>query len=210
MALRIAILKDAVTLVPTLGFTRTAMSQAAANVCSNQELPNRSIDHIFGRGDDARKTLIRAWLDKGREAMAVPNAAGVNVKDSLQRRLEWNTPVLDKLPEAFALLATPSGAFPSIDARAVLEHPLLVAHTACRLAQHDPSGMTWYARRAVLGSIYAAAELHQLNSPESAGGFLESLLDSSMKASSAASEVLTFANYIGRSWLSIAKSKGLV
>jgi ubiquinone biosynthesis protein COQ9 len=146
-----------VTLVPTLGFTRTAISQAAANVCSNQELPNRSIDHIFGRGDDARKTLIRAWLDKGREAMAVPNAAGVNVKDSLQRRLEWNTPVLDKLPEvvnpsgfmiclssqlqAFALLATPSGAFPSIDARAILEHPALVAHTACRLAQHDPSGV---------------------------------------------------------------------
>lgn len=92
-------MKNAVSLVPTLGFTRTTISQAALSISYQEGMSDRSIDALFGRGDEARKTLIRAWLEEGRNAMRIPDAPKASVRDSLQKRLEWNIPVLDKLPE---------------------------------------------------------------------------------------------------------------
>jgi ubiquinone biosynthesis protein COQ9 len=92
---RLAILKNAVSLVPTLGFTRLAVSQAASNVLKHENLPGRSLDMLFGK-DDVRKTLIRAWLDEGFNAMG---SMPTTVRDALHKRLDWNKPVLDKLPE---------------------------------------------------------------------------------------------------------------
>ncbi|CAG7849501.1 SubName: Full=Uncharacterized protein {ECO:0000313/EMBL:CCA75221.1} [Serendipita indica DSM 11827] len=208
MALRSQILRHAVTLVPSLGFTRAAISEAALKATAGEELPERTIDVLFGRGEDARKTLIRAWLEEGRNSMGASNHPGT-VRDALHRRLEWNVPVLDKLPEAYALLATPSSLSP-LDVRAILEHPAMVAHQACKVAQQSDSGMSWYTRRAALASAYAAAELHQLNSPATASGFLDGLLDASEGADNAVSEVATFAQYIGKSWIAIARSRGLL
>jgi ubiquinone biosynthesis protein COQ9 len=92
---RLVILKNAVSLVPTLGFTRLAVSQAASNVLKHENVPERSLDMLFGK-DDVRKTLIRAWLDEGFNAMG---STPTTVKDALHKRLDWNKPVLDKLPE---------------------------------------------------------------------------------------------------------------
>ncbi|PVF95933.1 hypothetical protein CPB86DRAFT_763068 [Serendipita vermifera] len=210
MALRSAILKNAVTLVPTLGFTRTALVQAASNVSTIDTLPERTLDNLFGRGDQARKTLVQAWLEQGRKAMGEPGEHPVPLETSLRARLEWNVPVLDKLPEAFALLATPEGILPPISAKTILEHPAVIAHTACRLAQNNASGPSWYAQRASLATIYAAAELHQLTSPETATRFLEDLLETNTRVSNSISDLTTFVGYMGRSWIGIARSKGLL
>lgn len=54
------------------------------------------------------------------------------------------------------------------------------------------------------------SELHQLTSPTTAPRFLDGLLEANDSISNTASEVLTFADYIGRSWLAIARSKGII
>jgi ubiquinone biosynthesis protein COQ9 len=53
-------------------------------------------------------------------------------------------------------------------------------------------------------------ELHQLTSPETAAGFLDGLLQLNSIASGAVSEASLFAGYIGRSWIAIAHSKGIL
>jgi hypothetical protein len=67
----------------------------------NQGLSDEAVDVLFGKGEEARKTLTRAWLEEGRNTMAmqVENHGKVTVRDCLKKRLEWNVPVLDKLPE---------------------------------------------------------------------------------------------------------------
>ncbi|KAG8813620.1 hypothetical protein FRC19_002317 [Serendipita sp. 401] len=178
---------------------------------NGDQLPDRALDILFGPGEEARKTLIRAWLDEGINAMSPSNeTAQMTVRDALHKRLEWNNPVLDKLPEAYALLATPSGILPPLGVKNIVEHPAKVAHRACRLANQNASGTSWYTQRAAIATIYAAAELHQLTSPATATRFLDGLLEANDRASNAASDVLTFGNYIGRSWLAIARSKGLL
>jgi hypothetical protein len=143
--------------VSTLGFTRLAVSQAATNVLKHETLPERSLDMLFGK-EDVRKALIRAWLEEGFDAMG---PTPTTVRDALHKRLDWNKPVLDKLPEvrifplhhydltlsfqAYALLATPTSLVPSIDLKAVIEHPARVAHTACRLSHADESGVRYMA-----------------------------------------------------------------
>ena len=62
----------------------------------HEQLPERSLDVLFGKGDEVRRALIRAWLDEGRDAMG---PTPTTVRDALHKRLEWNQPVLDKLPE---------------------------------------------------------------------------------------------------------------
>lgn len=142
--------------------------------------------------------------------------------------------------EAYALLATPTGQVPSINFKAVVEHPARVAHTACRLAQADASGVCvkalaltsltffrllgtpkerlWLPYTPLLVSLFGIviinskrdAELHQLASPETAAGFLDGLLELNKGAHSVVSESSLFVGYIGRSWLAIARSKGFL
>lgn len=62
-------------------------------------LPDTAISCLFGEGDDARKTLIRAWMDDARENMKAGGSIKMNMRDVLQARLKWNEPVLQYLPE---------------------------------------------------------------------------------------------------------------
>ena len=57
---------------------------------------------LFGEGDDARRTLISAWLDEGRAEMH--NSPTTTIKDVLGTRLRYNEPVLDLLPEVQSLI----------------------------------------------------------------------------------------------------------
>ena len=88
--------------------------------------------------------------------------------------------------------------------------------------------MAWYARRATLASIYAAAgtfilnhifthifnhlfsEFHQLNSPRTAYDFLDSLVSKSETVGAALHDTAEFTQYIGQSWRGIIKSWGLL
>jgi ubiquinone biosynthesis protein COQ9 len=69
--------------------------------------------------------------------------------------------------------------------------------------------MSWYARRASLAAIYAAAELHQIASPNTAHAFLASLLDTSSSVKRSVDDVGLFASYVTRSWAGIIRSAGI-
>jgi hypothetical protein len=66
-----------------------------------------------------------------------------------------------------------------------------------------------------LSAVYSSAvehliELHQLTSPLTAAGFLDDLLQLSSTTSSVVSDASLFASYIGRSWIAIVRSKGIL
>ncbi|KAH9831587.1 uncharacterized protein C8Q71DRAFT_293293 [Rhodofomes roseus] len=202
------LLQLAIPLVQTYGFTRAALSHSVFRLPKphSEQLSDSAVTALFGEGNDARKTLIDAWLEDARQHMRA--SPSPTIKAILTQRLKQNEPVLQFLPEAFALLASPTNGLPPLDPLPALKHAGSVADEACHIVGEHNIGLAWYSRRATLGAVYAAAELHQLNSPSTVYDFLESLLDSSGKVESALQDAGTFAGYIGRSWAGIIKSRG--
>ncbi|EPQ52595.1 hypothetical protein GLOTRDRAFT_117400 [Gloeophyllum trabeum ATCC 11539] len=208
------LLRAACALVPTHGFTRRALALSALSLPQPHEQPlsDTAINALFGEGDDARRTLADAWLENAREEVRgrfQGRAQVPRVNEVLEARLEANEPVLRHLPEAFALLASPTYPLPPLDPRPGLKHAFKVADDACRIAGEATIGTDWYVRRGTLAAIYAAAELHQLTSPTTAYAFLDTLLAASATAKSSLDDVGTFANYIARSWAGIVRSSGV-
>ena len=73
-----------------------------------EPLSEGAITALFGAGDKARKDLAWAWFEEGRRCMkgledATENTQrlAIPIEVSLRRRLQWNEPVLDKLPEVW-------------------------------------------------------------------------------------------------------------
>jgi ubiquinone biosynthesis protein COQ9 len=211
------VLQRAFPLIRTHGFTRTTLSLAVASPNgiegSSEPLSDRAVSALFGEGDEARKTLINAWLDEGLRQMGqTPCDEGSvpSVRDALKTRLAYNKPELSYLPEVYALLASPRLANPPLDVAPALRHVSRVAEQACRVSGDESLHLWWYARRGSLATIYGAAELHQLASPETAPAFLDSLLDGSGKLKSAADEAALYSDYIIKSWKGIFKSYGVL
>ncbi|KAF8071820.1 hypothetical protein FPV67DRAFT_899724 [Lyophyllum atratum] len=96
------LLELAIPLVKTHGFTREVLARSVltlpASEAHSEPLSDTAVTALFGRGDLARRTLIRAWLDAGIRHIqsAPPNST---LKQVLQARLEFNEPVLHHLPE---------------------------------------------------------------------------------------------------------------
>jgi ubiquinone biosynthesis protein COQ9 len=92
-------LRLATPLVQHHGFTRTALARSVLGLPKPhaEPLSDSAVTVLFGEGDAARKTLINAWLDEGREYMRAVPVDGV--KRALLSRLEYNVPVLRHLPE---------------------------------------------------------------------------------------------------------------
>lgn len=116
------LLKLALPLVKTHGFTREALSRSVLSLPANEvhaePLSDTAVSALFGYGDDARRTLIEAWLRggirhmgsiPGAERQATPLLASetpktgtekkATVRDALCARLEYNEPALPYLPE---------------------------------------------------------------------------------------------------------------
>lgn len=113
------LLKLALPLVRTHGFTREALSRSVlslpANEVHTEPLSDTAVSALFGHGDDARRTLIKAWLGDGLRHMgSIPGVERpatlpldsetgtekkASVRDALRARLEYNEPVLSYLPE---------------------------------------------------------------------------------------------------------------
>ncbi|KAJ6623983.1 hypothetical protein B0H10DRAFT_2008071 [Mycena sp. CBHHK59/15] len=205
------LLKLALPLVSEHGFTRTALARSVLSLPTphTEPLSDNAVSALFGRGDLARKTLINAWLDEGVSSMRAEAGAPMSIKQALHARLAYNEPVLAHLPEAFALLSAPESGIPPFDPLPALKNAARIADEACYAAEDQSIRLSWYARRASLIGIYSAAELHQLTSPESAHGFLDSLLAASATIDSSVAEVKLFSSYILRSWTGIFKSKGV-
>ncbi|KDR76023.1 hypothetical protein GALMADRAFT_225763 [Galerina marginata CBS 339.88] len=229
------LLKLALPLVRTHGFTREALSRSVLALPPGEvhaePLSDTTVSALFGHGDLARRTLIDAWLKDGLRHMAlVPGverpmeppvnfdantsaAAGsvkkATVRDVLRARLEYNEPVLPYLPEAFALLASPASGIPPLDPTQVIKHAAYVADEACHVTGDQALQLDWYTRRAAIAAVYAASELHQLASPQTAYSFLDSLLDTSSTLKSSFDEVSLYSSYIFKSWRGIIKSSGI-
>ncbi|KAF9267977.1 hypothetical protein L218DRAFT_955143 [Marasmius fiardii PR-910] len=204
------LLQIATTLVKTHGFTREALSYSALHLpgrdAHQQPLSESATSSLFGVGDIARVTLINAWLDEGlKEMNKIPSPT---ISQVLRARLDYNAEVLGHLPEAFALLCSPEKGMPPLDPRPAIKHAAKIANETCKITQDRSIQLDWYARRTSLATIYAAAELHQLQSPQTAGMFLDDLLTSSDKLGSAFREAQLFSSYVLKSWDGIMRSKG--
>lgn len=110
--MRNVLLRHAIPLVRTHGFTRQALSIAALSLPTPhcEPLSETAVSALFGPGDEARKTLIRAWLGEGIDRMGQCDGAEggektqsiIPIQDALKNRLKWNEPVLNHLPEVRA------------------------------------------------------------------------------------------------------------
>ncbi|KAF8972190.1 hypothetical protein BDZ97DRAFT_1913417 [Flammula alnicola] len=230
------LLKLALPLVKTHGFTREALAQSVLALPPNEvhvePLSDTAVSALFGNGDLARRTLIHAWLQDGLRHMAsipgierpaqhigIPDASKstgtgtgkkATLRDVLRVRLEYNEPVLPYLPEAFALLASPTSGIHVLDPLPAIKHAAKVADEACYVTGEKSVQLEWYARRISLAAVYAAAELHQFTSPHSAYSFLDSLLDTSSTLKTSIGEVSLYSSYVFKSWAGIIKSSGIL
>jgi len=230
------LIRLALPLVKTHGFTREALARSVLELppseAHSEPLSETAVSALFGIGDLARRTLIQAWLQDGLRHMAsVPGVerplqltenmdAGTShspvktrkkatVNDVLRARLEYNEPALPFLPEAFALLVSPSSGIPPSDPIKVVGHVFNVADEACYITGDQSLQLDWYARRTSLAVVYAASELHQLTSPQTAYSFLDSLLTTSSTLKSSLDEVGLYSSYILKSWKGMFKSSGI-
>ena len=117
-ATREALLKLALPLVKDHGFTRSALSLAAMYSSSGKHaapLSDMAVDALFGEGDEARRTLVNAWLDDARISLrqrysqdsASATAIQTPSLDSvLKTRLSKNEDVLEHLPEVSTRFCT--------------------------------------------------------------------------------------------------------
>ncbi|KAJ8072883.1 hypothetical protein PM082_016442 [Marasmius tenuissimus] len=209
---RSQLLKIASTLVKTHGFTRKALADSVLHLpereARQEPLSDLAVSALFGTGDMGRVALINAWLDEGLNHMRkVPTSS---TRDVLLARLSYNRDVLRDLPEAFALLCSPESGWPPVDPRPALKHPATIANETCLITQDRALQLDWYAKRASLATVYSAAELHQLSSPETAEAFLDNLLNSSETVNSAFREATLFSSYVYKSWGGILRSKGIL
>lgn len=98
---RNALLKLALPLVESYGFTRQALSFSVLSLPDGSHetpLKDTAVSALFGNGDDARRTLITAWLDEARTTMATATTTKT-ISSILNARLKANEPVLQYLPE---------------------------------------------------------------------------------------------------------------
>ncbi|KAF5382167.1 hypothetical protein D9615_004462 [Tricholomella constricta] len=206
------LLRLAIPLVSTHGFTREALARSVLTLPSSEAhsepLSDTAVTALFGEGDIARRILICAWLDDGlRHIQSAPPRS--TLKQVLRARLEFNEPVLHHLPEAFSILASPAKSVFLLDPRPALQHAAKIADEACHVTTDMSLQLAWYAQRGSLAAIYTASELHQLTSPETAYEFLDSLFDGSSSLKSSFDEVNLFSSYISKSWAGIVKSSGV-
>lgn len=109
---RVQLLRNAVSLVQNHGFTRRALSESVMTIPGHTEpLPETAVSALFGQGDNARRTLINAWLEDGIEEMKAGVSASPTMRHILRTRLKYNEPVLQHLPEVNDLRFHSSGAY---------------------------------------------------------------------------------------------------
>jgi len=109
----------ALPLVRTHGFTRETLARSVLALPPGEAHPeplsDTAVSALFGKGDNARRTLIDAWMKDGLRHLgtvpgvqrsthiAIDDAARqtkkATLRDVLRARLEYNEPVLPHLPE---------------------------------------------------------------------------------------------------------------
>ncbi|KIM67598.1 hypothetical protein SCLCIDRAFT_1111111 [Scleroderma citrinum Foug A] len=211
MTTRSALLKLAIPLVSSHGFTREALARSVLSLPEPHPdpLPDTAVTALFGQGDNASRTLVNAWLEDARRRVREEVQPSSHMRQVLLARMTMNEPVIEHLPEAFALLASSSSIVP-VDPTLILRHVAQVADEACWIVDPTAKELSWYTRRATVSAVYLAAELHQLTSPKTAESFLDYLLENSGTAEKAVQETVLYGEFIFKSWRGILKSSGIL
>jgi ubiquinone biosynthesis protein COQ9 len=150
IAILSAALKDQ---VGPYGFSQTALSHAARSV----SFPDISIRVLCPRGPfDLVHYHLVSQRQRVEDVPGIVNEPGLDVSERIRRlciyRLRGNTAVIGHWQEALALMAASSAnATTAIRELAALADALIVGAGEARV------DMGWYARRAGVGAVYAAA-----------------------------------------------------
>jgi ubiquinone biosynthesis protein COQ9 len=112
-ATRNTLLRLALPLVPSHGFTRQTLALSVLSLPSGSHqdpLNETAVSALFGEGDEARRTLINAWLDDARGAMSSYSTDPATGKRKslyqvLDTRLKANEPILQYIPEVCSVHA---------------------------------------------------------------------------------------------------------
>lgn len=104
------LLKLALPLVKTHGFTREALARSVLELpvgeAHSEPLSDTAVSSLFGEGENARRTLVDAWLVEGVRHMQTAeepsSSTRPSLRDVLKTRLQYNEPVLQHLPEVRA------------------------------------------------------------------------------------------------------------
>ncbi|GAA5834407.1 hypothetical protein JCM5353_008935 [Sporobolomyces roseus] len=180
------------------------------------------------------RALVKAWLEEGRmEMVRSVRESGLRGELALRRglraRLEYNENVLDKLPEALALLSastttplsSPISILPFPSPIPHLSHVASIAQDLAKASGSQAQGTSWYSLRARLSFIYTLSELHLL-SPSSPDANLapsdriqaairlsEKLFNETEKVGNTVDGVGNFGNWVVKSWMGIGRSMGV-
>lgn len=157
------------------------------------------LQHHF---DTARLALV-----DGEAAFKAEQGTGRRIRALCQARLRRNESYVDRLQDAFALMALPSNTAASLQAL----HDL--SDSMWHIAGDESADMNWYTKRLSLSTVYATTELFmsQDTSPDFADtwAFLDRRLADVHKSGSAVGEIGTFVGFQLWQARNILASKGL-
>jgi|ERR1700722_7247215 len=103
----VPLLQLALPLVPKHGFTRQALSLSVLSLPQRhtEPLSETAVTALFGEGEEARRVLVRYWLDDAHRKMQdleeeIPDGGKrLTMAQVLRSRLKTNEEVLQHLPE---------------------------------------------------------------------------------------------------------------
>ncbi|TKA61526.1 hypothetical protein B0A49_07748 [Cryomyces minteri] len=204
-----AILSDALTHLPTHGFTHESLRLGARDAgyldVSTQLFPKGAFELV-------RYHLVRERLDL-KERVQFPDNGGKSlgmgskIRTLVLERLRANEPVVHRLQEALALMSLASNIPPSIAELARLSDEMWF------LAGDTSVDTSWYTKRASLSSVYAATEVF-MTQDKSAGfaeteQFLDRRLADLRTIGGAVGSVSQWVGYTGWSAINVLRSKGM-
>ncbi|BGP55145.1 hypothetical protein JCM8202_002796 [Rhodotorula sphaerocarpa] len=175
------------------------------------------------------RALVQEWLREGRRHMTheVRHSrlqGDAAFRKGLEARLQYNEEVLDRLPQALALLNAPtstylsdlSAALPIPHVTGHLSHVAEIAHDLARASGSQAQGTEWYSLRLRLGTVYALSELSLLAPSSSALPAREridqavatshALLERTGRVGNELDNARMFAEWVAKSWAGIGRS----
>ncbi|GAA5964439.1 hypothetical protein JCM8115_006315 [Rhodotorula mucilaginosa] len=180
------------------------------------------------------RALVKEWLVQGRQDMVdVVSQSRLQGEAAyrlgIEARLKYNQDLLDKLPQALALLNAPtstylsdlSAALPVPHITGHLSHVAEIAHDLAKASGSQAQGTDWYSLRLRLGTVYALSELSLLAPSSSAAATTASSSEERVQAAIAYSRQLLegtgrigkeldnaglFADWVVKSWRGIGRS----
>lgn len=136
-----------------------------------------------------------------------PPGVGAKVKALTWARLQANAPIIDKYPEALALMSLFGNISPSLRELSALSDEIWF------LAGDVAVDSSWYTKRASLGAVYAASEVFMTTDKsegfEETRGFLERRFEESRVVGESVGGLGEWVGFQGRAAVNVLRSKGV-